>query len=493
MERTTERNSRLIDFTALFFTAALLLSAAFATLHDHDSLRSLFAEWHLIMITPCPLVTDYFELGSLSSAMLNAGACGLLCCIFMLLLKGPSTTNTLAGFFLVIAHCFYGLNLLNMIPCFFAPFVYLKLRKLDFKENLSVCMFSTAFGPFISEFLFRYTIYDSYVYGTARVTASGILLVLLFTLMLAFVVPAILPGAKKWHKGFNLFNGGLAFGIFGFFAYNFFYQTMGVGEPFPLSVNNVEYFIAGRSYRFYCNVFFLIVFAACFCIGFWLNGRSLKGYGMLLKDTGYSSNFSEKYGMPVVLINIGIYGFMILGYTNLIIYFTEGAGFTGPTVGVILASLTFPSMGQHPRNVWPILFGYLLLYWLTLLICQMTGRHITWSISSQAYINGVAFATGLCPIAGSYGRRAGMIAGILCASMCTATRDLHGGLMLYNGGLTAGLAAIILLPMLEHYFPESFRKTVLQFRLERRFGRNGEEEEKRERKAAEKREEKAPE
>ena len=30
---------------------------------------------------------------------------------------------------------------------------------------------------------------------------------------------------------------------------------------------------------------------------------------------------------------------------------------------------------------------------------------------------------------------------------------LHGGLVLYNGGFTAGTTALILLPILEHYIP----------------------------------------
>ncbi len=135
--------------------------------------------------------------------------------------------------------------------------------------------------------------------------------------------------------------------------------------------------------------------------------------------------------------------------------YTEGAGFTGATIGVILAALTFTCMGQHPKNIWPILAGYQLLYLFTLTICYLNGREISWTITTQGYINGVAFATGLCPISGRYGRRAGIAAGFMCASMCTATSSLHGGLVLYNGGFTAGITALILLPILEHYIPET--------------------------------------
>ena len=87
--------------------------------------------------------------------------------------------------------------------------------------------------------------------------------------------------------------------------------------------------------------------------------------------------------------------------------------------------------------------------------CRANGREITWALSTQAYLNGVAFATGLCPIVGRYGIRAGFAAGFLCASMCTATSALHGGYVLYNGGFTAGITALILLPILEHYIPRT--------------------------------------
>ena len=42
----------------------------------------------------------------------------------------------------------------------------------------------------------------------------------------------------------------------------------------------------------------------------------------------------------------------------------------------------------------------------------------------------------------------------MCASLCTSTNALHGGLILYNGGLTTGVTALILLPILEHYIPK---------------------------------------
>lgn len=447
-------NNMIIDGIAFFFSAAFLLASFIAAKYANEW-GHVFHAWYLIMITPCPLVTDYLEIGGLASAFLNAGVCGMVCFLFMVCLKGESRVNTLAGYFLVVAHCFYGLNLLTMLPCFLAPFIYLHQHKLNFNDNLHVCMFTTSFGPFISELLFRYTQQENYVFGELHLTAAGIALTILFSVMLGYIVPAILPGAHAWHKGYNLYNGGLAFGIFGFFLYNFLYKTMNVTPPARIEHMNAVYEGFGRSFEVFADRFFFIVFPLCIYIGYKLNGNSFKGYAELTKDTGYRANFAESFGMPLCLINIGCVGLFFVLYLNLIILFTDGAGFTGPTIGVIFAALTFTAMGQHPKNIWPILAGYLLLNLFTMLLCQLTGREIAWTISTQAYINGAAFATGLCPIVGRYGIRAGMVAGFLCASMCTATSALHGGLVLYNGGFTAGLTALILLPILEHYVPKA--------------------------------------
>ena len=316
-------NSRIINGTALGFSILFLL-ASLATACFVGEWGHVFLDSRRIMISPCPLVTDYLAIGGLSSAFLNAGACGLACFFFMVLLKGDSHANTLAGYFLVVAHCFYGLNFLNMWPCFLAPFLYMKRKGLDFKENLHICMFATSFAPFISEFLFRYTLGDDFVYGQVRLTVSGVVLAILFSILLAFVLPAILPGARAWHKGYNLYNGGLAFGIFGFFVFNFMYRTMGIEPPQALTADNVIYDYFNRSYRSFATLFFLAAFSLCTIAGYILNGRSFKGFRHLVTDTGYSSNFAEKYGMPLCLINIGCYGFLFLLYIHLITHFTGG-------------------------------------------------------------------------------------------------------------------------------------------------------------------------
>ncbi len=158
---------------------------------------------------------------------------------------------------------------------------------------------------------------------------------------------------------------------------------------------------------------------------------------------------------------------MMTAYFCLVVLLTEGAGFTGATCGVILAAMTFAASGQHPKNVWPVLAGYALLSLLIHTLCLASGRAVPWTLSTQGYMNGVAFATGLCPFTDKYGRRVGMLAGFISAVMCTTTGVMHGGFVLYNGGLTAGIAALILLPLADTYVhhTERYGRGVLKPRL----------------------------
>ena len=444
-------NSQIIDSIMLFFSCMFLIAAFTGAIYTNQ-LNTLFSNWILLMRSPSPLVTDYFALGGLGSAYLNAAACGFTCYLFSHFLKGDSTSATLSGYFLVVAHCLYGLNFLNFWPCFLSTMLFIVIKSQNIKENLHICMFATSFGPFIGEFLFRYSRESSFVLGKMPLTEYGITLTILFSLVIGFIIPPLLTQASSWHKSYNLFNAGLAFGILGFFFYTFFYTTMNIPAPAAIDTSNLHYLDHNSSYLLFNNLFFLITFGICIFKGYQLNKKSFTSFKELIHDTGYQNDFSLKYQMPTCLINLGCCGLLFLVYLNVIMLYSDGAGFTGATAGVLIASLTFTAKGQHPRNIFPIMIGYQLLYFFGLGYTAYHGTTLSWSISSQGYINGVAFATGLAPIVSEFGGLAGIVAGFLCASMCTSTGAIHGRLVLYNGGFTAGLTALILVPILEHYF-----------------------------------------
>ena len=94
MEGKKISNSTIINGIALGFSVSFLISSLVAAIYTGE-LGSILHGWYLIMTSPSPLVTDYLEIGGLPSAMLNAGACGMACWLFMVGLKGDSRPSTL--------------------------------------------------------------------------------------------------------------------------------------------------------------------------------------------------------------------------------------------------------------------------------------------------------------------------------------------------------------------------------------------------------------
>lgn len=443
-------NDRLL-LQCMFLWAAALLLAVPAAATINREWGTLPADLFRILTSPSKLVTDYFAIGSLSAALLNAGLCGLACAVLMLFSHIDPDARALAGFFLVVAHCFYGLNLLNMWPPFIGVLLFCLVTRRRFADEVHTAMFATSLGPFISDFLFRYTLGDAYVFDQPQVTPAGILLALAFGIASGFVIPALLPGTTKMHRGYNLYKAGLAIGLFGTFVYALMYRTFGVSDPVPPTRDNPDYIEKGSSYGEFMVTFFLVMLLGMILLGFLLNGKSFRHYTRLLQSSGLDTDFSEKFGTPLCMINIGVYGLCILTYMTLVILISDGAGFTGPTAGVIIAALTFSASGQTPRNVWPIVLGYTLFRGFCAAVTAAVGGDVTWTLSTQGYINGLAFATGLCPFSGKYGWKIGTIAGFADAIICTSTSAMHGGFVLYNGGFAAGLTALLLIPILDYY------------------------------------------
>jgi len=462
LAKRDKENSKPFALFALFLSLSFFAAIPFALWHTGEY-ATFWKNFFRILTSPSKLVTDYFNLGCLASTLLNAGLCGLSCNLMIFFSKTRANAKTFAAYLLVIAHCFYGLNFLNMWPPFIGVLIYCLITKHPVRKNLHITMFSTALSPFISDLLFRYTAGQFHL-GVIQLSVLGVIFAVLFGTLAGFIIPALLPGIAAMQKGYNMYQAGLAIGIFGICAHALLYRTFGFSSPDVVVRDNPVYDSFNHSYILFMDVFFLVLFFTSILLGFFMNGRNFHGYRTLLDCTGYGLDFSTKFGMPVCFINFGVYGLCILGYLNIIflapellrlifpaILLPEGAGFTGPTVGAIFAALTFAADGQHPRNVASIVLGYVVLWLVVCIVYTFLGETLPWMLSTQAYVNGVAFATGLCPIAGRYGWKKGLFAGLIHAIICTSTASMHGGFVLYNGGFTAGLTALIMIPVLDSY------------------------------------------
>ena len=462
-EREYKLSQRLIHLYPLFISLFFLAATPIAVFYTKE--WDFFDNLIILLTSPSKLVTDYFALSGLGSTIFNVAICGLLTNLITYLSRAKANATILAGYMLVVAHCFYGLNFLNMWPPFFGILLYCMVTKKSVAENIHIAFFSTALAPFVSELCFRYAL-ENYDSSVININWVGVILSFVCGLAIGFIIPALLTERSGINSGYSLYKAGMSIGILGIFLNAFMFNTLGVDKPVSTPIVNESYYALPYGYRGFMNVFYIILFAATFLIGFILNKKSIHGYRELLQCTGHGTDFTDKFGMPVCMINIAIYGFAILAYLNLVFILPDifpglpmGVGFTGPTAGIVLAALTFAADGQHIRNVFPISVGYIVLFGLVVIICKIAGFDIPWTLSTQAYISSLAFATGLCPIAGKYGFRYGVLAGLMSAIICTVTAEMHGGFVLYNGGFNAGLTALVIIPILDFYNIKPIRES----------------------------------
>ena len=226
MKKRANQNSVAFSLFTLFLSLSFLAAVPVAMQITGTDTAMLLQNLFQICTSPSKLVTDYFAVGCLASTLLNAGLCGLACNLLIFISKTRASSTTFAAYILVIAHCFYGLNLINMWPPFIGVIIYCFVTKHPLRKNLHVAMFATALAPFISDFLFCYPLGIYANIAGVSVNIIGIAMSVLFGFGSGFLVPALLPGTTAMHRGYNMYKAGLALGLFGIFVYCFRYRQL---------------------------------------------------------------------------------------------------------------------------------------------------------------------------------------------------------------------------------------------------------------------------
>ena len=420
-------------FLRLFFAclSACFVIAAFL-MPDRGTMLSGF--WKILTGT-CKVSTNYFAEGGYAATFLNMGLVGVMCLLLFVVFKGtPNNASTLA-FILTVGFGSWGINILNILPTIFGVMVYCLVKKEKFGANVNAMLFSTGIAPLITDLMIRYPNAEAVGFNL-----QGILLSLLVGLVIGFFLPAGLTNSPKVHKGFDLYSAALPIGMTAFFLNATLFKTLGV--TLPAGADAAQLQVASRMT---VNVFCIIVFGICVGAALLL-GCKPKDYWRLLSDPALVTNFSSTYGNAVFLMNMGIFGLFILGYYNLI-----GASFNGVTFGIIFCMLCTCNSGSHPGNVWPIMLGYFVASTVCGWIAPLFGGNFTLAINAQAICVGLCYANGLSPIADKYGWQYGFVAAVMHYLLVTSVPTLHGGFCLYNGGFTAALICIILVPELERF------------------------------------------
>ena len=419
-------------FLKIFFTC-FSLSFIIASLFMPD-VETLPEGLHRILNSPTKAATNFFDVGGYAATFMNMGMVGLIC-TWLYCIPGRQANNaaTLVTL-LTVGFGSWGIHILNIWPTILGVALHCVVKGEKLGSRTNAMLFTTGLAPFISELMVRYPYPE-----TVGIHPSGVALALIVGVFVGYFLPAGLDNSPKIHKGFALYSAALPIGMTAFLLNGFLYKAMGVPVPEATSDLSVADPVI-------CNVFCIILFTAFIVVAL-LMGCSPKHYIQSILSPQHVVHFGASFGNAAMLMNAGVFGLFILAYFNMV-----GAEFNGIIFGSVFCMLSTCNSGSHPLNAIPIILGYALASQCFQALTPFSGGEFTQFLHSQSIIVGICYANGLSPIAHEYGWRYGILVAAMHFCMVTTTPQLHGGMCLYNGGFTAALVCLLILPGMERHF-----------------------------------------
>ena len=438
------KNLSEASFLKLFFgflTAVFLIGAVCMP----DRGQMFTGLWEICSQT-AKISTNDFAVGGYAATFLNMGLVALCFLVLCLVTKATPNNVTTLAFILTLGFSSWGITVLNIWPTILGVVIYSLVKKEKLGANFNAMMFSTGIAPLISDLLLRYPNAEAVGFNL-----PGALVTLVVGIFIGFLLPAGLGHAPNVHKGFDLYSAAVPVCFMAFFLNAVLYKTMGIALPAAPAADTLT--VASQMS---VNIFCCVVFGLCVVIAL-LMGCKPRDYWKLLSAPEHVGSISGKMGTPVFLMNVGIYGLFILAYYNLI-----GASFNGVTFGIIFCMLCTCNSGSHPGNVWPIMLGYVVASFVSGWFSQLAGGEFSGAINAQAIAIGLCFANGLSPVTSKYGWFWGMVSAIMHYLLVTSVPNMHGGFCLYNGGFTAAVICVLLIPQLERFVKSKSEKNSLK-------------------------------
>lgn len=362
------------------------------------------------------LITDYFVIGGVGAAFMNAGLLTMLLLWLLYKMGVEVDGHTITSSFLMFGFSLFGKNLLNIWTIFLGAWMYARFRRESFRSYIYVALYGTSLSPIITEML-----QIQVIPAWARLAVS-----LLVGLIIGFVLPPLSAHTKKSHMGFSLYNVGFSGGIIAT-------VIVSVMKSFGLKIRTRLIWQEGVHpfLLIMLCLFFLAMIGAALAAD---KREAWSAYVRILKTSGIgAADYLQKEGMFPTMFNMGVNGL----FATLLLVFT-GGDLNGPTIGGILTIAGFSATGKHLRNIVPVMAG----------VC-IAGAAKLWDITDPSSILALLFSTTLAPVAGEFGVLAGILAGFLHSSVAIHVGIVYGGMNLYNNGFAGGLTAIFLVPLLQ--------------------------------------------
>lgn len=368
-----------------------------------------------IIREPDFLITDYFVVGGIGAAFLNAGLLTLVSIGIVYFLGLEFDGHTVTSACLMFGFSLFGKNLMNIWLILLGVFLYAKYHRTSPARYIYVGLYGTSLSPIITQVMHIDTM--PFMARLALCAFTGI--------TIGFVLPPLSTHVHFAHKGYSLYNVGFAGGIIATVIVSLF-------KSFGYTVESRLIWSTGNNRLFVTLL--SILFCGMIAAGIWSDPDVKTHYKNILTSYGIGgTDYIKSEGGGAALVNMGVNGMVAM-----LLFVLTGGQLNGPTIGGLFTIVGFSTTGKHIRNILPVMVGVLLASFAK-----------QWSITDPSPALALLFSATLAPIAGEFGVFAGLLAGVLHSSVALNVGIVYGGMNLYNNGFAGGIVAIFLVPVLQ--------------------------------------------
>lgn len=400
------------QFLFLALVPAYFILVGFFLQSPGEILQGIFT----IIREPDFLITDYFIIGGVGAAFVNAGILTLVSIGIVYRLGMDFDGHTITSACLMFGFSLFGKNLLNIWAIMLGVFLYARYHRTSVSRYIYIGYYGTSLSPIITQVMQMWELPIPVRMGLCILTGT----------VIGFVLPPLCTHVHYSHKGYSLYNVGFAGGIIATVIVSMF-------KSFGITIESRLIWSEGNNGMFLALL--SVLFGGMILYGV-LSGKkeAVRGYRNILKCYGLGgTDYYKTEGGSATLINMGVNGL-----ASMIILVALGGELNGPTIGSIFTVVGFSATGKHLRNILPVMAG----------VCLASVAK-NWSITAPSAQLALLLSTTLAPIAGEFGILAGVLAGFLHSSVALNVGIVYGGMNLYNNGFAGGIVAIFLVPVIQ--------------------------------------------
>ena len=246
------------------------------------------------------LITDYFVVGGVGAALINAGALTLMSIGIIYFMGMDMDGHTITSSCLMFGFSLFGKNLLNIWAILAGVYLYARYHKTSMRRYIYIGFYGTSLSPIITQML---------------------------------------------QVGYSLYNVGFAAGIIATVIVSVL-KSLGVEIESRLiwSTGNNEIF----------GIVLSVLFGGMIVFGVAVRGRSIwESYRRIIKSYGIGgTDYLRDEGGASTVFNMGVNGLFATYFVLAV-----GGELNGPTICGIFTIVGFGATGKHLRNIAPVMMG----------------------------------------------------------------------------------------------------------------------------------------